>query len=255
MGGVKHFGYYPDGQESLPTVKAQELMNEQLAKNLGMPAGSVILDAGCGEGGVALYLARNYQLNITGIDLLDFNISNAKASCIKLELTDLVSFKLADYSKTGFPSSSFDAIYTMETLVHSPNYQETVSEFHRLLKPGGKLVLFEYSMAPDGDITTDAKQAFNKVNQLSSMPAFDEFSYGVLGDTLQKNGFIDVETQDITLRMLPLLEKFSKKAKYPYKLVSLIGLQNHFVNAMSAIVFWKYRDWFQYNIVTGTRDK
>ena len=143
-------------------------MIEKLAENLAVPAGSHVLDAGCGEGSVAIYLAKKYQLNITGIDLLDFNISNAESSRIKLGLNDQVTFKLADYSKTGFPNSSFDAIYTMETLVHAPNYKETIKEFHRLLKPGGKLVLFEYSMAPDGEIPAEAKQAFSKVNQLSS---------------------------------------------------------------------------------------
>ncbi|HEY1835646.1 MAG TPA: hypothetical protein VGG13_02390 [Candidatus Saccharimonadales bacterium] len=55
--GVKHFGYYPKGKEHISKAEAQLLMSERLAKALALPTGRLVLDAGCGEGGVALYLA------------------------------------------------------------------------------------------------------------------------------------------------------------------------------------------------------
>lgn len=253
LGGVKHFGYYPVGQENIPTLKAQELMNEQLAQTLALPAGSKILDAGCGEGGVSLYLAKHYGMQMTGIDLLDFNIANAKRSAQREGLTSKCQFSETSYLDTGFADASFDAIYTMETLVHSPDYKKTLAEFYRLLKPGGKYVAFEYSLAPINEIPDEANRAFERVNLLTAMPAFNEFRYGVLEHALSKQGFAEVKSRDITERMLPQLRKFEKKAKHPYRLVSSLGLADHFVNAMSAIVFSKYIGFWKYNIISGTK--
>ena len=87
--GVKHFGYYPKGQENLSMSEAQLLMNEQLAKALDLKKDSKVLDAGCGEGGVAIYLAKKYGLQVTGIDLLDFNIARAKKNTMKEKLVPL----------------------------------------------------------------------------------------------------------------------------------------------------------------------
>lgn len=237
----------------MPTIKAQELMNEQLAQELNLPAGSKVLDAGCGEGGVSLYLAKRYGLQMTGIDLLDFNIARAKRGARKKDLDAACEFHEASYSDTGFPDESFDAIYTMETLVHSPDYKKTLAEFRRLLKPGGKYVGFEYSLAPKGEISSEANQAFERVNKLAAMPAFNEFRYGVLEQELSKSGFDSVKSRNITERMLPLLRKFEKKARHPYRLVSSIGLEDHFVNAMSAIVFLKYLGSWRYNIISATK--
>ena len=75
--GRKHFGYYPKGQENISIIEAQENMEDILAKKLSLKSESLVLDAGCGEGKVAIYLAKKYKLNVTGIDLLDWAINNA----------------------------------------------------------------------------------------------------------------------------------------------------------------------------------
>ncbi len=253
LGGVKHFGYYPLGQENIQGAKAQELMNEQLALSLSLPEGSKVLDAGCGEGSVALYLAKRCKYEITGIDLLDFDLDRARQNVKRLGFKSQISFFQADYSDTGLPDSSFDAIYTMETLVHSPDFKRTITEFHRLLKPGGKLVLVEYSKAPKEELSLEAQQAFTRVNHLSAMPAFEQFAYGVLEHALVEGGFEAIQSRDITERMLPMLRKFYRLAKIPFYIVSSLGLEDHFVNAMSAVVFIQNLGSWKYNIIKAYR--
>lgn len=138
LGGVKHFGYYPKGQERLSTRTAQELMDDQLASALSLKPGSRVLDAGCGEGGVAFYLAKHFGLNVVGVDLLDFNIRHAARAGRLENRTGSVSFQVADYADTGLEAHSFDGLYTMETLVHAPDYNRALDEFKRVLRPGGK---------------------------------------------------------------------------------------------------------------------
>jgi ubiquinone/menaquinone biosynthesis C-methylase UbiE len=253
LSGVKHFGYYPEGQEHIPTLEAQELMDEQLAQALALPEGSKVLDAGCGEGSVALYLAKHDGLGVTGIDLLDSNITRAQQSAQREGLDERTTFFEADYSNTGLPDSSFDALYTMETLVHSPDYKKTLAEFHRVLRPLGRLAIFEYSIAPD--MPAEAKQAITRVNRLAAMPAFDQFTHGILEHTLEVSGFETVQSRDITERMLPLLKKFERHARVPYRIATWLGLQDHFVNAMSAVVSIKYINFLRYNIISASKSE
>jgi SAM-dependent methyltransferase len=57
LGGTRHFGWYPPGAERLPMRAALRLMEDRLGGALDLPAGALVLDAGCGRGAVALRLA------------------------------------------------------------------------------------------------------------------------------------------------------------------------------------------------------
>jgi sterol 24-C-methyltransferase len=252
--GVKHFGYYPEGQENISKLEAQLLMNDQLANALSLAKDSKVLDAGCGEGGVAIYLQQKHGLQTEGIDLLDFNIKRAKAAAKSAQI-DPQKFQVGTYMKLPYENNTFDGLYTMETLVHAPNYAQALSEFHRVLRPGGKLALFEYSITPEKDVTADQKEALKairRINKVSSMPAFNEFEHGTFEKKLTLAGFRDVTEKDITARMLPMLKLFYKKAKVPYAIIKRFGLQDHFINTMSAVELHENLSLFKYNIVTAT---
>src|SRR3990172_2370233 len=81
--GRKHFGYYPKKQGHLTILQAQQLMEDKLAERLHLKNNSHVLDAGCGEGKVAIYLAKTYNLRITGVDLLDWSVTKAKENAIR----------------------------------------------------------------------------------------------------------------------------------------------------------------------------
>jgi hypothetical protein len=49
LGGTRHFGWYPPGSEDLPMRVALRLMEDRLGRALDLPAGAVVLDAGCGR--------------------------------------------------------------------------------------------------------------------------------------------------------------------------------------------------------------
>lgn len=254
--GIKHFGYYPKGQESLSMQEAQLLMNEQLAKSLALLEGSTALDAGCGEGGVALHLAKQHGLQVSGIDLLDFNITHAQQAARKQGLTKSATFQVGTYMELPFKSGAFDAVYTMETLVHAPDYRKALKEFYRVLKPGGKLVLFEYSLKPEELLNEDEKLGMAKikqVNEVASMPAFNEFTFDNMPKLLAAAGFSSVSVKDISKRILPMLKQFSDKARLPYNIARKLHVENHVINAMSAVVFWDNQNLMRYNIITASK--
>lgn len=89
---------------------------------------SKFLDVGCGEG-YMLLKALSQGWDVSGIDIVDNRVPDAKISAINFLKSDLLS---ADY-----PSDYFDSIFIDSVLEHVINPAEYLSEIKRILKPGG----------------------------------------------------------------------------------------------------------------------
>lgn len=255
--GTKHFGYYPKGKEKISMVQAQKLMEDKLAESLNLPANSLVLDAGCGEGNVAINLAEKYGLRIYGVDLLDFAVNKAISKSKELNLQNKVRFKIGDYTELDFPDKTFDGIYTMETLVHVPNYKKALKEFYRVLKPNGKLVLFEYSMASRKKFTPKELKIADMINEESGMHSLPHFVHGKFPQILKNAGFEDVVVENITPRVMPMLRKFYLIARIPYIFIKTFGLQRKFINTTFAEGYKNIKDsdYCRYNIVSAIKSK
>jgi len=254
--GVKHFGYYPEGRERIPMAEAQQLMVDKLYEKFDLKAGSLLLDAGCGEGGVATYLASKYQFQIRGIDLLDFSIENANEKRARLGLEKRVEFRIGDYENMDFPDGMFDGVYTMETLVHATDHQKTLREFHRVLKPSGKLVLFEYSMCPLENIPLALRRTVETVIQESSMHSLPYFVHERFPEIVEKAGFRNITVENITPRVIQMLKRFHQIAFLPYQFIKFFGLQRKFINTTAGAEGYKNmvkNDFWRYNIVTAIK--
>jgi cyclopropane-fatty-acyl-phospholipid synthase len=94
------------------------------------------LDIGCGWGGMALTLARDYGAEVTGITLSEEQLHEARARATAEGLDDRVSFELMDYRNLN---QQFDRIVSVGMFEHVgiPNYQEFFSVIKRSLKPDG----------------------------------------------------------------------------------------------------------------------
>jgi cyclopropane-fatty-acyl-phospholipid synthase len=88
--------YFPKGNETLE--EAQEAKKRHIAAKLCLDRpGLSVLDIGCGWGGMALTLARDYGATVTGITLSTEQLGEAKARAETEGLADRVSFQLLDY--------------------------------------------------------------------------------------------------------------------------------------------------------------
>lgn len=254
--GTKHFGYYPYEKENLSISQAQKLMEDKLAEKLNLPKNSLVLDAGCGEGNVAIHLAQKHDLVIRGVDLLEVAINRAARKAKQLNLQDKVEFIVGDYSKLNFPNNSFDGVFTMETLVHAVNYRQALEEFRRLLKPDGKLCLFEYSACRRENLTLEQQQITDMIIEVSGMHSLPAFLHGAFTQILEEMGFKDVNVENITSRILPMLKKFYLIASIPYLFIKAFRLQRKFINATSAVEGYqnmRIGDIWRYSIVTAKK--
>ncbi|KAF7927546.1 uncharacterized protein EAE98_005928 [Botrytis deweyae] len=255
LGGTRHFGYYErDKYNPFPIGAALHRMEDYLAKTLSLPSGSRVLDAGCGVGHVALRLAKVHSLEIQGIDVIDHHLEKARRNIEKQGMKARVTVGKMDYHHLdGIASNSLEGVYTMETFVHSTSPETVAREFYRVLKPGGRVALFEYEHS---DMKSEPKarvDSWSTINKHSAMPAFDRFTYGSISSIFADAGFTNVVTEDITINVKPMVRFFFVLAYIPYLLVLAFGLQKHFVNTMAGVEGWKCRNSIKYVVVSGEK--
>lgn len=254
--GAKHFGYYDNGDKMYQISKSLRKMERKIGEALNLPAKSKVLDAGSGMGTVSRNLARWFQYDITGIDILDFNLAAARKEASKPENSNLaVNYLEMDYHKLDFEDSSFNGVYTTETFVHASDPQKVLKEFYRVLKPGGKLVQLEYSHDPYKTMTDAEKHSFEFVNKYAAMPAFDLFEHGVHEKLIENTGFKLISSTNHMKNIEPMLRWFMLNAWLPVKVIRLLKREDHFVNAISAVDFWKLRHKIHVKIIVAEKPK
>jgi tocopherol O-methyltransferase len=137
-----HFGYESDGVEG--HHHALQNGNAVCAGIAGVRPGERVLDAGCGVGGSARWLAEERGAIVVGITPVQSQLARARRLADDHALGDRVRFEARDYLATGFPPSSFDVAWAMESLCHASDKSAFYREMHRVLAPGGRLVVAEY---------------------------------------------------------------------------------------------------------------
>ena len=97
---------------------------------------------GCGQGFLANYIA-NWAKEVVGIDISDKSISIAEEG--KKELNrENVTYQIGDAERLRFENNSFDIVYSMGVLHHTPNIQKGIDEICRVLKPKGTAIVILY---------------------------------------------------------------------------------------------------------------
>ncbi len=103
--------------------------------------GTSVLDVGCGNGYVLSRYARQ-SASVTGVDLTAKAIELSRR---RFELEDLsADFQQIDGVHLPFDDNQFDIVCSMGVLHHIPDPGPTIDEIHRVLKPGGKVILMLY---------------------------------------------------------------------------------------------------------------
>lgn len=240
--GSKHFGFYPSETNDIPEKEAQELMQDLVAERLSLKASDEVLDAGCGQGIVSSYIAGKYHCKVSGITIVPFEVGKANALAKKRGLQTKLSYQEMDYCDMSFANDTFDAVYTTEAFVHSPDVERTLKEFFRVLKPGGRLALFEYTMAEDDQFTDTEIEILNRIIDGSAMPGLREMRHDKFSEVIGCAGFKNAKEQNITLNVGPSWYRLHKFAKRFYGLIKLLRLQRILFNTTLAVELYPITD-------------
>lgn len=105
-----------------------------------------VLDVGTGKGRFVIALARQ-AVKITTVDISAEEQHHARLEAIHSGVADRLDFVRADARSLPWRAGSFDAVTSWNVFHHLDDPKRVFGEMLRLLKPGGKLVLADFSLS------------------------------------------------------------------------------------------------------------
>ncbi|MDH3902537.1 MAG: cyclopropane-fatty-acyl-phospholipid synthase family protein, partial [Xanthomonadales bacterium] len=127
--------YFPD--RSMTLEQAQLAKMSHVCRKLQLKPGDQVVEAGCGWGGFALYMAKNHQVNVKAYNISQEQVIYAREKAAAEGLTDQVEYLLDDYRNI---SGEYDAFVSVGMLEHvgPGDYPVLGQVIDRCLKPGGR---------------------------------------------------------------------------------------------------------------------
>jgi ubiquinone/menaquinone biosynthesis C-methylase UbiE len=137
-------GYVLDSANECDRLERQALVREngRLLRHFPpIPPQATLLDAGCGSGAMARLLASQHPAaKVVGVDVNQGYVEFARDKAAAEGLANL-SFEQGDVQSLPFEDGSFDVVLSQAVLFYLPRPEDAVREFHRLLRPGGTVLI------------------------------------------------------------------------------------------------------------------
>jgi demethylmenaquinone methyltransferase/2-methoxy-6-polyprenyl-1,4-benzoquinol methylase len=183
----------------------RRLVRQRLQPILEKPD-ATILDVACGTGDLSIELKSHSKAIVVGTDFCRPMLA------VAAEKANSIPFVEGDAMNLGFANCSFDAVTIAFGLRNLSNFADGLSELHRILKPGGKLAVLEFS----SPIIPGFRQAFNFyftriLPRIGGAVSGSRGAYEYLPDSvskfpdqkrlaalMQETGFDDVEYTNLT---------------------------------------------------------
>lgn len=198
-----HHGYYgPDGNTPKDRRQAQIDLIEELLRWGGIATAGRILDAGCGVGGSARYLARRFQASVLGLNISPVQLSAAAVFTQSAGLQEQVRFQLRDLLTVAPQDGPFDLIWSVESTEHLADKAELLTRFYQVLSPGGRLLLTTWCHRPPvPPLSSSENRLLQKVCRAFHIPAVS--SLAELEAMAAAAGFKNVSSADWSKSIAP----------------------------------------------------
>lgn len=250
-----HFGYYEPGV--IKHRHALEMLNLVMAKKARITESDHVLDAGCGQGGSALWICENTGATVEGITLVPHQVAVANKEAARRKLQSKAHFTKANYCQTPFPDGSFTVIWACESLCHAEHKADFYREAMRLLKPGGRLVIAEY-IRKERPLSSDGEHGL--AHWLHKWSIKDIDTWPEHEANLKSIGFTDIVMEDCSSNVMPSLRhlwSMSSKLLPIGEFLLRFGLRNainhgNHIGSISQYKAFEKGFWF-YGIFTATK--
>ena len=201
-----HFGYYRAGANPLKREAMLEQMNAEVLARLRVEklAEAKLLDLGCGLGGTLRSFARRMpKARLLGLTRVPWQVERASALNEAASCGSRVRVIEGDYEDTILPRGSYDCVYALESSCHAHGADKgaLLAEAHRLLRPGGRLVVADGFLGNGRFISALQRRIYRKlcecwvIEELGQLEAFTA--------KLEQLGFTDISVEHLQLRVAP----------------------------------------------------
>lgn len=135
---------YPEEVDPCGLLTVTDLHN--FARFIGVGKDQALVDLGCGRGGAGLWLARETGARLTGVDISDIAVVEARRRIGAFGLEGRAQFQVGDFAQTGLPKASFDGAMSIDALYLVPDKTGSIHETARILRPGAKFVFTSWDV-------------------------------------------------------------------------------------------------------------
>lgn len=205
-----------DKRESIRLEDQAETLADLLHFDTRYPAGSIVLEAGCGVGSQTISLASNSpHAKIISVDISESSLSEAKKRIKDAGHTNVV-FQKEDILNLPFQEKSFDHIFVCFVLEHLSQPVKALNCLKTLLKPNGTITVIEgdHGSAYFYPDSMQARKAISCQIELQKMAGGNPNIGREVYPLLKSSGFHDI---DVSPRMVyvdsskpSLVEGFTK---------------------------------------------
>ena len=198
-----HHGYWENGES---IERAQVRLMEQLAEKAGIARGAQVLDIGCGLGGSAFWLAKQYNCRVTGLTISPVQARMATRKAKANALADQLRFLVVDVNVWQPEPESVDVVWIMESSEHFRDKKNFFERCARTLRPGGVLAVCawlrgERSTADHDELVATIGQAMFSAS-LDSLSQYERW--------MRQANLEVVVAKDITRNIAPTWENCSR---------------------------------------------
>jgi ubiquinone/menaquinone biosynthesis C-methylase UbiE len=102
-----------------------------------------LVDVGCGPGYLAARISRKFpDITVTGLDISELTVIIARRNWPSVNYDNL-EFITGDAQRLPFPQNSVNFVVSSLSLHHWPDARMAFHEIHRVLRPGGRFLIFD----------------------------------------------------------------------------------------------------------------
>lgn len=172
-------------------------MARELIERMHLAPGSRVLDVGCGLGGSAFVMAREFDLKVDGVDLSKNMLEIANSKLETHGLAKQVNLEWGDCLELD-RGNRYDAIYSRDVFLHIHDKERLFSVLLGALRPGGLLLFTDYCCGPEPWADDFTEYVRDRGYDLHTPETYRALIEGV--------GFGQVTGEDISARFIEILE-------------------------------------------------